>query len=455
MSLEEELAFAGVLGSAGAAALGTRRAPRSCSTISLARIQRLRRQAQRLPDAAPDGSRRSRRGRPGARARRRAAAPRCPGGGQGLVRGGGPRSPLGTGSPEPLARADAEVVRRLRAAGAVVVGTTHLPELALWPFTESATHGTTRNPWDPTRTPGGSSGGSAAAVASGMVAAALASDGGGSIRIPAACTGLVGLKATRDLVPLAPHHEHWYGLSVAGVLTRTAADQAAVLEVLQDTPLPLSVPRPVRVAWSVSPLTPVPWRPRSRRPSTPPPGTSTASATTWCTRTRTARGSPSRSSSATPRARRRTWPGSRTHGPRSCRTRAVAALGRRLAGAPLNRARRLGDTASVHGPRLPGCADVLLTPTLPGTADRAGALTGLRTLVLAGRRAGFTSAWNATGQPAVSVPVGLSDGGPSPGRPAGRRPRERRAAARSRGTARAGRRPASPARLPPRVVSPP
>jgi amidase len=100
---------------------------------------------------------------------------------------------LGTGSPEPAAPHDAEVVRRLRAAGAVIIGTTKLPELALWPFTESATFGTTRNPWDLGRTPGGSSGGSAAAVAAGLVAAATGSDGGGSIRIPAASCGLVGL----------------------------------------------------------------------------------------------------------------------------------------------------------------------------------------------------------------------------------------------------------------------
>ena len=91
------------------------------------------------------------------------------------------------------AASDAEVVRRLRAAGAVIVGKTTMPELGLWPFTESVTWGVTRNPWDTGRTPGGSSGGSAAAVAAGIVPAALAADGAGSIRIPAACTGLFGL----------------------------------------------------------------------------------------------------------------------------------------------------------------------------------------------------------------------------------------------------------------------
>ena len=89
------------------------------------------------------------------------------------------------------AAADAEVVRRLREAGAVVIGKTNVPELTLWPFTETATFGVTRNPWDPQRAPGGSSGGSGAAVAAGLVGAALGSDGAGSIRIPAAWCGLV------------------------------------------------------------------------------------------------------------------------------------------------------------------------------------------------------------------------------------------------------------------------
>ena len=102
------------------------------------------------------------------------------------------------------AREDAEVVRRLRAAGAVIVGKTNVPELEITPFTESPTFGATRNPWDLNRTPGGSSGGSAAAVAAGLVGGALASDGGGSIRIPAGCCGLFGLKPQRDRVPMAP-----------------------------------------------------------------------------------------------------------------------------------------------------------------------------------------------------------------------------------------------------------
>src|SRR5439155_16582070 len=123
----------------------------------------------------------------------------------------------GTSAVTKRAHADCEAVARLRAAGAIVVAKTTLPELAAFThFTSSRTFGTTRNPWDVERSPGGSSGGSAAAVAAGYVGAALASDGGGSIRVPAACCGLMGLKPQRGRVPLSPHDEHRYGLGVLG-----------------------------------------------------------------------------------------------------------------------------------------------------------------------------------------------------------------------------------------------
>ncbi len=122
---------------------------------------------------------------------------------------------------------DGELVSRLRAAGAVLIGKTNLPELAIIGATEGPAFGITRNPWDLDATPGGSSGGSAAAVAAGLVPAATASDGAGSIRIPAANCGLVGLKPQRDRIPLSPLPEHWFGLSVVGFETRTVADTAA------------------------------------------------------------------------------------------------------------------------------------------------------------------------------------------------------------------------------------
>ncbi|HWE32666.1 MAG TPA: amidase family protein [Solirubrobacteraceae bacterium] len=136
------------------------------------------------------------------------------------------------GPPQP---ADAEAVRRLRAAGAIPIGITNVPELMVFPWTASRANGVTRNPWDRSRTTGGSSGGSAAAVAAGMAPAATGSDGGGSIRIPAACCGLVGMKPTRDLVPTAPALEGWLGLSVYGALARTVADSALMLDVMANS----------------------------------------------------------------------------------------------------------------------------------------------------------------------------------------------------------------------------
>ena len=131
---------------------------------------------------------------------------------------------------EPAAQ-DNEFVRRLRAAGAVIVGKTNLPELAIIGDTENPTFGITRNPWNTDRSVGGSSGGSAAAVAAGMVPAATASDGMGSIRIPAGACGLVGLKPQRDRIPLAPLNEHWLGLSVVGFEARRVADTALLMDV--------------------------------------------------------------------------------------------------------------------------------------------------------------------------------------------------------------------------------
>jgi amidase len=133
----------------------------------------------------------------------------------------------------PPSRSDAEAVRRLRAAGAIPIGITNVPELTIWPWTASDANGVTRNPWDPSRTPGGSSGGSAAAVAAGMVPCATGSDGGGSIRIPAACCGLVGMKPTRGRVSTQPLHEAWLGMTAIGALTRSVRDSALLLDVMQ------------------------------------------------------------------------------------------------------------------------------------------------------------------------------------------------------------------------------
>jgi amidase len=130
-----------------------------------------------------------------------------------------------------IAPVDHNVVARLKAAGFVIVGSTTLPEYGILPVTETARFGATRNPWDTTRTPGGSSGGSAAAVAAGMVPIAHANDGGGSTRIPAACCGLVGLKPQRGRISLAPELGYQF-LVQDGVLTRSVAETAALLDLL-------------------------------------------------------------------------------------------------------------------------------------------------------------------------------------------------------------------------------
>lgn len=129
--------------------------------------------------------------------------------------------------------ADHIVVERIRAAGAVVVGLTRVPELCVFGATDSI-YGVTRNPWDLTRTPGGSSGGSAAAVASGMVPIAHGNDGMGSVRIPAACTGLVGIKPGLGTVPSQLGENSWYDMSENGALATTAADAALLLSVMAD-----------------------------------------------------------------------------------------------------------------------------------------------------------------------------------------------------------------------------
>lgn len=128
---------------------------------------------------------------------------------------------------------DGEAVRRLRAAGAVIVGKTNSCELGQWPFTEGPAFGATRNPWSTDHTPGGSSGGSAAAVAAGLVPAALGSDGAGSVRIPAAWSHLVGIKPQRGRISLHPYADAFQGLAVNGPLARTVADAALLLDAAQ------------------------------------------------------------------------------------------------------------------------------------------------------------------------------------------------------------------------------
>ena len=150
------------------------------------------------------------------------------------------------------AKADAPLVSRLRAAGAIILGTTNTPELLMAWETDNSLYGRTNNPWDLSRTAGGSSGGEAAAIASGCSVAGVGSDGGGSIRVPAHFTGICGLKSTPGRIPATGHYPVSAGpfalLGVVGPMARTVADLKVMFEVMQGPDIgdPSAAPVPVR-----------------------------------------------------------------------------------------------------------------------------------------------------------------------------------------------------------------
>ena len=154
-----------------------------------------------------------------------------------------------------VAEKDHEVVRRLRGAGAIVVATSRAPELSIWPFTDDI-DAVTHNPWRIDRTSGGSSGGAAAAVASGLVPIAHGNDGLGSIRIPAAACGLVGIKPGRGVVPSQLGANDWYGMAENGILATTVADATVGLAVLAGWTPPQLV-EPQRLRFAISDRSPV------------------------------------------------------------------------------------------------------------------------------------------------------------------------------------------------------
>jgi amidase len=328
-------------------------------------------------------------------------------------------STRGSRSYGPPAQKDAEVVRRLRAAGAIPIGITNVPELMIFPWTASAANGVTRNPWDPARTPGGSSGGSAAAVAAGLAACATGSDGGGSIRIPAACCGLVGMKPTRDLVPLAPATEHWLGLSVFGGLARTVLDSALMLEVLAGRSgfresAAAAAPGKLRVAVSRKvPRGPIVSASADQRRAWERMGELLSQLGHEVTERSPAYGNIGLE--FTQNWVRGVYEDSLTVPDPSKlerSTRQMAQAGKRLVSprrAEKLRRRRGATTARILA--LWDDVDVLMTPGLSRTAIPAEGAYGRSALAafnLAGRFTPWTAVFNLTGQPALSIPAGFS-----------------------------------------------
>jgi amidase len=344
----------------------------------------------------------------------------------------GHTTPFGCGGGRPAVR-DAEAVRRLREAGAIVIGKTHAPEVGQWHFTETPLHGATRNPWNRDHTPGGSSGGAAAAVAAGIVPAAVGSDGAGSIRIPAAWTGLVGLKPQRGRVSTWPDPEAFNGLCCHGPLARSAADAALLLDATQGNvaadlhrPGPAGEPfaaaaarDPGRLRVAISFATPVGVSGKlhaehraaiedfGRRltglghdvfPADPDYGLV--------------------GPALIPRGMAGVEAWLAAHGEdRSAlepRTRAHARFGRALSGLPLRLSRRAEPALRRRIGRIFERCDVVLTPATAMPPPRIGALAGSgywATGTAASATCPFAFAWNVTGWPAISVPAGLTSKG--------------------------------------------
>ncbi len=329
---------------------------------------------------------------------------------------GEPTSHGTTGSHQPAA-SDCEVVRRLRAAGAIILGKTALCELAAWGhFTASEAFGVTRNPWNLERSPGGSSGGSAAAVAAGLAPVALGSDGGGSIRIPSAFCGLFGLKPQRGRIPLAPATDHWYGCTVLGGIGRSVRDVAILDDVIGRTSFCGAADRELgrlRIAYSLKPAIP------GVKPSPQAVEAIEQTAALLCSLGHEVEESklahPQLLTTFTPRWAAGVADDAALHpGEFEGRTRRLAAAGRRLNGRPLRRsikreadiARRLNAVFDTH--------DLVMTPTTaapPPPADVSYGAGAFRTFNEGSRYVCYTPTWNYVGQPAASIPAGFDDDG--------------------------------------------
>lgn len=333
----------------------------------------------------------------------------------------GETTTYGSAAHGPARTADAEVVRRLRDAGAVLVGKTAVPEMTLWPFAETMAFGATRNPWNTAFTPGGSSAGSAAAVAAGLASMALGSDGMGSIRIPSTWCGLFGLKPQRDRVPLAPHDGAWNGLTVNGPITRTVEDAALFLDVTSDeagfVAAAAKEPGTLRIALS----TKVPLGVVTRVGAQQGLALEEAAALLRELGHQVVVRDFDYPSTAIAHALSRYFRGAHDdvqtlpHPERlEARTREFARIGSLISDERMRRVRAAETKLAERVNSIFGDVDVVITPGTAlgpsriGAYQRRGAVT---TLALVAARVPFQAIFNATGQPAAVVPWGLDGNG--------------------------------------------
>jgi amidase len=325
---------------------------------------------------------------------------------------------------------DAEIVKRLRAAGAVIVAKTTMPEFGAYAYTESVSRGLTHNPWDSTKTPGGSSGGTAALVAVGAIPVGIGGDGGGSIRIPSACCGLFGLKPQRGRVTTAPEPHLWWALGTTGPLSRTVMDSAIVYDVIRGS-MPTDLyragesgsfvdaagrePGRLRIGWSTK---------SSVRGIRPDP--LHVEAVEDMARLLTRLGHdvreidpeyPDATSVFLPlylASIRSEADGVEHYERLERRTRQAYRLGTWVTRGVRERAERGVDKISVAANRVFDSIDVLLTPTVAHRPPPVGILDGRGAVSSAIRSmpmSAYTALWNVAGNPAASVPCGIADDG--------------------------------------------
>ena len=327
--------------------------------------------------------------------------------------------------------ADSAVVRRLRDAGALIIGKTAMPEFGQWPFTESTASGLTRNPWDTTRSPGGSSGGSAAAVAAGLVPAAIGGDGGGSIRIPAACCGLFGLKPQRGRVSAAPHPHVWWALSTIGPLTRGVLDSALIYDAIRghgptdrfraEEPATSFVEavrspgKPLRIGWSTKAVV------LGVRPA--PEHVEAVRATASLLESlghhveEVDPGYPDPTAAFVPQFFGGVQVGAEGVEEPSLlerRTRETLRLGAWVRPRMVEWAIKRGESVARKANAVFERHDLLLTPAIAHRPPKVGVLEGVGTVRAALRSApmiAYTALWNVTGNPAASVPAGFGADG--------------------------------------------